>query len=106
MWFRVGVDDDLLCVVLKCRVEVILGPNWATHLVGRSLKTEVDSFRAKLNSSRLYERWVKDKMTQLPQLKVIGHLFKIVANNKQTYLSVNFDKAIVALIKGTRHPKF
>ncbi|KER29805.1 hypothetical protein T265_03604 [Opisthorchis viverrini] len=57
------------------RVEDVLGKGWEHHRDGQLLKTEGESFKAKLNTTEVFEAWVR-KVSQ-KQVLVSGRIFNI-----------------------------
>ena len=41
------------------RVEVILGPDWDTHVDGQQLKADGEAFKKKLSPVQAFEDWKK-----------------------------------------------
>lgn len=41
------------------RVEDVLGKGWENHVEGQRLKADGDSFRQKLNTQELFDKWSK-----------------------------------------------
>ena len=93
------------------RVEDVLGKGWENHIEGKTLKSDGDSFRLKLNTQELFEDWQR-KVTS-KQLGVTGFIFSIEnvrsrqANmGKQLRLKVNFMPEIITLSKEVRNLKW
>jgi len=90
------------------RVEDVLGRGWEAHVEGRALKEEGEAFRAKLDTSLLFEKWSAE--AQQRQLVVSGRIFDIDvfrSGNSQKYvLGVNFHSQIITLSKEVRNLKF
>ena len=93
------------------RVEDVLGKGWENHIEGKTLKSDGDSFRLKLNTQELFEDWQR-KVTS-KQLGVSGFIFSIEivrsrqANvGKQLRLKVNFMPEIITLSKEVRNLKW
>ncbi|TGZ69850.1 hypothetical protein CRM22_003509 [Opisthorchis felineus] len=99
------------------RVEDVLGKGWEHHRDGQLLKTEGESFKAKLNTTEVFEAWVR-KVSQ-KQVLVSGRIFNIepirarIATKEgetQTVtvlkLRVNFQPEVNTLAKEVRNMKW
>ena len=98
--------DRQLTAYLR-RVEDVLGRSWENHVEGRHLKEDGDSFRAKLDTQALFEKWSTD--VQNRQLGVSGRIFDIELRRgaeSSLYLTVNFHPQIITLSKEVRNLKW
>ena len=90
------------------RVEDVLGKGWENHKEGRALKENGDSFRQKLDTQRLFDKWSQE--VQARQLGVTGRIFNIEMHRGQRgnswELSVNFHDQIITLSKEVRNLKW
>ena len=91
------------------RVEDVLGKGWANHVEGQKLKSDGDSFRAKLNTQEIFDDWARK--VQQPNLGVSGRIFAIENTRSRTgrgnylKLKVNFLPEIIQLSKEVRNLK-
>lgn len=104
IWAR-QIDRQLSAYLL--RVEDVLGRGWENHVEGRALKEDGDSFRHKLDTQPLFEKWSAE--VQARQLGVSGRIFDIELKRGLTielFLSVNFHSQIITLSKEVRNLKW
>ncbi|CAF0789670.1 unnamed protein product [Didymodactylos carnosus] len=96
-----------LCAYLK-RVEDVLGTGWENHVDGQRLKFEGDSFKARLNTTPIFDDWV-DKI-QKRGLSVTGIIYSVetIRSSKgpMLRLKVNFTPEIISLTKEVRNLKW
>eukprot|EP01117_Protostelium_nocturnum_P006264 TRINITY_DN2259_c0_g1_i6.p1 TRINITY_DN2259_c0_g1~~TRINITY_DN2259_c0_g1_i6.p1 ORF type:complete len:4259 (-),score=1954.67 TRINITY_DN2259_c0_g1_i6:110-12886(-) len=83
------------------RVEDVLGKGWELDIEGRKLKEDGDSFRRKLNTDQIFEKWVKD--TESRTFEVSGRLLGIEKKGNKYHLDINFDQQIITLFKEVRN---
>eukprot|EP00052_Salpingoeca_macrocollata_P029607 m.302067 g.302067 ORF g.302067 m.302067 type:complete len:4524 (+) comp22998_c0_seq7:51-13622(+) len=98
--------DRQLTAYLR-RVEDVLGRTWENHVEGRHLKEDGDSFRAKLDTQALFDKWSAD--VQARQLGVTGRIFDIDRTHgaePKLFLTVNFHPQIITLSKEVRNLKW
>lgn len=99
--------DRQLSVYMK-RVEDVLGKGWENHVEGQKLKSDADSFRAKLNTQPIFDEW--SRQVQQRQLGVTGRIFAIDSQRSRTgnqlRLKVNFLPEIITLAKEVRNLKW
>ena len=57
------------------RIEAVLGKGWETHVDGKKLKEESDSFRKKLDTDFLFAEW-SSKVSQ-KNLQNSGRIFSV-----------------------------
>ncbi|XP_064484606.1 dynein heavy chain, cytoplasmic-like isoform X2 [Ornithodoros turicata] len=101
--------DRQLSVYMK-RVEDVLGKGWENHVEGQKLKSDADSFRAKLNTQGIFDEW--SRAVQQRQVGVTGRIFTIESSRSRTgkgnilKLKVNFLPDIITLAKEVRNLKW
>ncbi|KAH7972499.1 hypothetical protein HPB52_012721 [Rhipicephalus sanguineus] len=99
--------DRQLSVYMK-RVEDVLGKGWENHVEGQKLKSDADSFRAKLSTQPIFDEW--SRLVQQRQLGVTGRIFAIDNQRSRTgnllRLKVNFLPEIITLAKEVRNLKW
>ncbi|KAE8214295.1 hypothetical protein CF327_g2298 [Tilletia walkeri] len=86
------------------RVEDVLGKGWELYAEGQKLQAESETFRRKLDTNPLFEKWRDDPRKR--QMKVSGHIFAITRNRAagNVYqLTVNFERQNIALFKEVRN---
>jgi dynein heavy chain 1 len=83
------------------RVEDVLGKGWELDVEGQKLKQDGDSFRRKLNTEQIFDKWVKD--VEARNLEVTGRILDIVKKGNKLYLDINFDSQIITLFKEVRN---
>lgn len=90
------------------RVANVLGTtDWQNHKEGRSLKEDGDSFRRKLDTQVLFDKWSQE--VQQRQIGVTGRIFDIeLRRGVETalVLSINFHSQIITLSKEVRNLKW
>uniref|UniRef100_A0A1I8II96 Dynein heavy chain, cytoplasmic n=1 Tax=Macrostomum lignano TaxID=282301 RepID=A0A1I8II96_9PLAT len=93
------------------RVEDVLGKGWEHHLEGQQLKNEGDSFKAKLNTTELFEQWSQN--INQKQLSMTGKIFSVESVKKQAggggtlyRLRVNFQPEVITLSKEARNMRW
>ena len=89
------------------RVEDVLGRGWENHVEGRALKEDGDSFRHKLDTQPLFDKWAAEVTAR--QLGVSGRIFDIELKrgiDVELYLAVNFHPQIITLSKEVRNLKW
>ncbi|XP_050037127.2 dynein heavy chain, cytoplasmic isoform X2 [Dermacentor andersoni] len=99
--------DRQLSVYMK-RVEDVLGKGWENHVEGQKLKSDADSFRAKLSTQPIFDEW--SRLVQQRQLGVTGRIFAIDNQRSRAgnllRLKVNFLPEIITLAKEVRNLKW
>eukprot|EP00919_Chromeraceae_sp_WS-2016_P001806 GHVR01004377.1.p1 GENE.GHVR01004377.1~~GHVR01004377.1.p1 ORF type:complete len:4168 (-),score=965.61 GHVR01004377.1:131-12634(-) len=93
------------------RVEDVLGRGWEQHLEGQKLKQDGDAFVRKLNTSTLFENWLKDIKPAKEEFDTASLIFDVVPARFTTIgshheLLVNYQPQIVALFKEVRNQSF
>lgn len=53
------------------RVEDVLGKQWEMDIEGKKLKEDGDSFRRKLNTDQIFEKWIKDTESRTFEVRII-----------------------------------
>ena len=90
------------------RVEDVLGRGWEAHVEGRALKEEGEAFKAKLDTTALFEKWAADANAR--PMTVTGRIFDIdvarTSSETRLVLSVNFHSQIITLSKEVRNLKW
>ena len=86
------------------RVEDVLGTGWEQHIEGKNLKQVADSFRLKLNTRGIFEKWVSH-LANVPSFEVSGPLLQIATTPRdgKRFLQVAFDHQIITLFKEVRN---
>ena len=55
-----------------------MGAGWSNHVDGRRLRALGDAFRRKLDTTALYEDWLR-QIQAAPSFEVSGRVFRLVA---------------------------
>uniref|UniRef100_A0A0G4FLJ2 Dynein heavy chain, cytoplasmic n=1 Tax=Chromera velia CCMP2878 TaxID=1169474 RepID=A0A0G4FLJ2_9ALVE len=93
------------------RVEDVLGKGWEQHLEGAKLKQDGDAFAKKLNTTALFDQWLKE-IKENRHFDASGRIFDIQpvrvhsAGEPAYELSVNYDPQIITLFKEVRNQGF
>ncbi|OAF65257.1 Dynein heavy chain, cytoplasmic, partial [Intoshia linei] len=94
------------------RIEQVLGTSWQQHVEGQQLKSLTENFMKKLDSTEIYENWIKDVKND--DSFNFGSIFLVEKFNKNStfrnkigdyLLSVNFPPTIIVLAKEVRQLK-
>jgi dynein heavy chain 1 len=83
------------------RVEDILGKGWEVDVQGQKLKADGERFRRKLNTSVIFEEWVKDVESR--NFQISGRLLDVARKGAKLNLDVHFDPQIITLFKEVRN---
>lgn len=105
IWIR--QIDNQLTTYLK-RVEDVLGKGWESHIEGQKLKSDGESFRAKLQTSEIFQDWARSVQEKNAGVNG-GRIFTIDSARSRTgrgnilKLKVNFSPEIITLYKEVRN---
>ncbi|KAF4674074.1 hypothetical protein FOL47_009753 [Perkinsus chesapeaki] len=78
------------------QVASVLGPNWDKHIDGQRIKEECDYFGKKLDTSKLFDTWVKSaRNVSIDWGARVLSVYK--ANNGELQLKMNFDEDLLIL---------
>jgi dynein heavy chain 1 len=85
-------------------VEDVLGRGWENYAEGQKLSNEFSSFRKKLDTRVIFDKWVNDTLQR--GLRIGGNIFDVVRNRSkgnQLQLIVSFDQQSITLFKEVRN---
>ena len=101
-------------VVYMKRVEDVLGEGWDLYAEGQKLKSESISFKRKLDTRALFDKWLSNVIAN--KVSVSGNVFEISKSREngmslcwyctQTsdkQLAISFDPQLIALFKEVRN---
>lgn len=106
IWIR--QIDNQLTTYLK-RVEDVLGKGWESHIEGQKLKADGESFRAKLQTSEIFQDWARSVQERQNTSANGGRIFLIDSCRSRSgrgnilKLKVNFSPEIITLYKEVRN---
>ncbi|PIK60017.1 putative cytoplasmic dynein 1 heavy chain 1 [Apostichopus japonicus] len=97
--------DRQLAAYMK-RVEDVLGKGWENHVEGQKLKSDGDSFRAKLSTQELFDDWSRKFGVSGPIFSIEAQKARSGARTNVLKLKVNFSPDIITLSKEVRNLKW
>jgi dynein heavy chain 1 len=83
------------------RVEAVLGRGWEKYTEGQKLFQEDSSFRKQLDTSHMFNVWLKE--VQKLNTGIKGFIFTFTKERGIIQLSVNYDSKLISLFKEVRN---